>query len=278
MERKTDLAIVLRSVPYDERHRVVTALTRNHGRISALARNAIQSRRFGGTLELLVASEWNFVERPGADLFRVEEAQIRRAFEGIRADFQLFSLASVFSELMMRFAPERELCEELFLLHSNALRLLEEQKISEPLFCVRILNAYIAKLLQWSGMQPRLGSCLVCEKPLQESARSGRWVKAMVADAGWSCRECRSTSPGPLAGQAVRESARQLSVAGVADLSLALGSPIRQAVVEASAELSEAREILGYQLALMDYHLGGFKPEMIKSFKLIDLGSSALPL
>ena len=37
MEQKRDLAIVLRWVPYEERHRVVTALTENHGKISALA-------------------------------------------------------------------------------------------------------------------------------------------------------------------------------------------------------------------------------------------------
>src|SRR3954447_1857160 len=108
MQEIRDLAIVLRSVPYEDRHRVVTALTENHGKISALARNSIQSRRFGGALDAFVASEWSFVGRVGADLFRVERAVVRRAFEGLRKDFEKLSLASVFGELMIRLAPERE--------------------------------------------------------------------------------------------------------------------------------------------------------------------------
>jgi len=50
-----DLAIVLRAVPYEERHRIVTALTEHHGKITGMAKNAIQSRRFGGCLETFTA-------------------------------------------------------------------------------------------------------------------------------------------------------------------------------------------------------------------------------
>src|SRR5262249_45008753 len=110
MERKKDLAIVLRWVPYEDRHRVVTALTENHGRISALARNSIQSRRFGGALEPFAASEWHFVERPGAELYRVEEAQIRRGFEDLRKDFDRLSLASLLNEIILKLTHEREPC------------------------------------------------------------------------------------------------------------------------------------------------------------------------
>src|ERR1700746_1867792 len=104
--QKRDLAIVLRSIAYEERHRIVTALTENHGQISAMARNAIHARGFGGPLDLFAASEWLFVDKPGADLARLDEAQIRRSFEGIHKDFEKLSLASVFSEFMLRVAPK----------------------------------------------------------------------------------------------------------------------------------------------------------------------------
>src|SRR6187551_429479 len=100
MDQKRDLAIVLRSIPYEERHRIVTALTEQHGQVTGLARNAIQSRRFGGCLEAFAASEWQFVIKPGAELVRIEQAQIRRSFDGLRKDFERLSMASVFGEIM----------------------------------------------------------------------------------------------------------------------------------------------------------------------------------
>src|SRR5687768_422160 len=127
MQHKQDLAIVLRTVVFEERHRIVTALTENHGRISALARNSIQSRRFGGSLEPFTAADWRFVEtRPGADLFRLEEANTRRGFENLRKDFERLSMASLFNELMLKLAPEHEPCPDLFRMHANALAVLDE--------------------------------------------------------------------------------------------------------------------------------------------------------
>jgi len=77
-----DLAIVLRSIPFEERHRVVTALTEHHGKVTALARNCVHSKRYGGVLEPFTAGLWNFVLKPGADLVSLREAVVRRGFEG----------------------------------------------------------------------------------------------------------------------------------------------------------------------------------------------------
>ena len=158
MQQKRDLAIVLRSIAYEERHRIVTALTEQQGVISAMARNAINSRRFGGALELFSASEWMYVEKPGADLHRLEQAQIRRSFEGLRKDFGRLSMASVFSELILRIAPKHEPCPELFRLHSNALACLEETPLIPPQAGgdIALLNGYLTKILQWSGSQPQI--------------------------------------------------------------------------------------------------------------------------
>src|SRR5688572_25025319 len=129
MEPKRDLAIILKSIVFEERHRIVTALTENHGLVSALARNSIQSRRFGGSLEPFTASEWFFVGKPGAELFSIREAHVKRSYEGLRKSFERLSMASVFNELMMRLAPQHEPCPELFRMHSNALAALEEMEL-----------------------------------------------------------------------------------------------------------------------------------------------------
>src|SRR5690606_8621844 len=151
------------TVAYEERHRIVTALTETHGKISAIARNAIQSRRFGGSLEPFAAATWRIAPTragaSGSDLFRLDQATIRKPVEGIRSNFEILALASVFNELMIRLAPEKENALDLFKLHLNALALLEEwagRGESDPRILIMLLNAYLSKLLQWNGTQPQL--------------------------------------------------------------------------------------------------------------------------
>ena len=145
MESRRDLAIVLRSVRYQDRHRIITALTENHGRVSALARNSIQSRRFGGALEPFAAGEWLFSERKGAELLNLNEASIRRSYEGLRGDFECLSAASALNEIVLRVAHPGEPCPELFRLHSNALAVLEEG--ADRLTVLILLNAYRSRIL-----------------------------------------------------------------------------------------------------------------------------------
>jgi DNA repair protein RecO len=274
MEQKRDLAIVLRTVPYEERHRVVTALTERHGRISALARNAVQSRRFGGALDPFCASEWMFVERTGADLYRVEEAQVRRPFEGLRADFQALALASVFNELMLKLAPEREPCPELFRVHSNALAALEEMPKPLPLAAtLGLLNGYLAKVMQWSGSQPQLSQCLGCQKSVQELPPHAP-VTCIVADAGWVCTDCRSADTRHVrdrGAQSFGTASLRVAPAAMRDFHAALGMPIRQVPESLQASDGEHRALFAFLEALLAYHVPGFEPGSFKSLRFLEL-------
>ena len=80
MERFTDLAIVLRSFRYAERDMVVHLLTENHGKITGLAKNAVHSRRFGGTLQTLAVSNisWAVVRRWAWELAGVSNWLMKR--------------------------------------------------------------------------------------------------------------------------------------------------------------------------------------------------------
>ena len=288
MEQKRDLAIVLRAVPYEERHRVVTAITEHHGRISALARNSIQSRRFGGALEPFCASEWMFVERRGADLYRVEEAHVKRSFEGLRKDFERLALASIFNELMLKLAPEREDCNDLFRLHSNALATLEEMPGTGA--DITLLNAYLAKLLQWSGNHPQLQSCLECHVPLESYWSSRRAadgsapkienvsLSCVVTDAGWVCPNCRGKQTRHIRdreGQSFNRSLLRVTPAAVTDFFMSLASPIRQVPGLALGTKEEHQELFKFLEALFIYHVPGFDRVPLKSLRFLGLESSA---
>ncbi len=288
MQSKRDLAIILKSIPYEERNRIVTALTESHGVVSALARNAIQSRRFGGTLDAFVASEWTFVEKPGTELLRLEEAVIRRAYDGIRADFELLSVASVMNELMIKVAPKHEPCPDLFRLHANALAYLEETALKgKPpqkalpagtldREILALLNGYLTKLLQWSGNQPQLERCLGCELSISQM-QAHQSLTCVVSDAGWICPSCRSSDTQHVRdrqGLSFQHASLRVTPAAIRDFQMGLHLPIRQVPLAIEGSGKDHQELFKFLEALAIFHLPGFENQPLKSLRFISLSQT----
>jgi recombinational DNA repair protein (RecF pathway) len=277
-----DTAIVLRTVPYEERHRVVTAISEHHGKISALARNSIQSRRFGGCLEPFTASTWRLAERIGGDLYRVEDATIRKAFEGLRKSFEVLALASVFNELMLRLAPEREPCPDLFKLHSNALAALEEMAdksvepsnptpgAPDPRILLGLLNGYLAKILQWNGTQPQLMRCLSCERSLLDFAAETR-LRCHISIACWTCPECRGNRPDSAADYApgFQHQFFEATQSAIGDFYIGLSTPIRRVPELMQGSLEDQKQLFALLESLLVYHVPGFDRAPLKGLRFI---------
>ncbi len=270
MEKLHDLAIVLRWVPFEDRHKIVTLLTEKYGKISALARNSIHSKRYGGALEPFAASDLIFVERHGADLYRIEQATIRKCFDHLFNDFERFSLASLLNEIMLRIAPERQVCSDLFRLHSNALSILNEMK--EPGSELFLLNLYLAKILQWSGSQPRLQNCQGCGLSL-DVLPAQCTIHCLISDAGWVCDDCRSLKTHHV------QNLKLLKITGLAlkDLHQGISLPLRQAVTVLRASPQEHRALYLFLEALFIYHLPGFGEKPLKSLRFLGLESNVQP-
>jgi DNA repair protein RecO len=269
VESFEDHAIVLRVVPFQERHRIIAALTEHHGKVSVMAKNSISSRRFGGALDPFTAGHWRWTRKANAEMGFLQEAIAKRSFEGLRADFEHLALASVFNELVLKTAPEGEPCPELFKLHANALAALEEPPAASGRERT-LLNAYLAKLLQWSGSQPRLQECLSCAKPLGElNARDV--LTCAISDAGWFCPECRS------AGGFERSFAQaqlRVSAGAVRDFFVSLAHPIRQAVTSGLASEDEHLALFTFLEALLIYHVPGFDRQPLKGLRFLVSGSN----
>lgn len=275
MEPLRDLAIVLRSVPFGERDRVVTALTENHGQISALAKNSIQSRRFGGALAPFTAAEWLFTLKPGSELYQLSEAHVREAFEGLRKTFERLSLASVLTELMLKMAPQHSPSEELFRLHSNALAVLNDPTTPAEAE-IPILNAYLGKLLQWSGNQPRLHSCLHCGVEHQTLAPLTP-LSCVITDAGWTCPTCRINEGRNLQlrhGSHFQYIHLRVTPLALQDLHTSLSIPIRKIPAVLKAPLQQHRELFLFLEALLVFHIPGFDKQPLKGLRFLGLASS----
>jgi len=280
-EPTKDLAIILRSVAYEDRHRIVTAITERHGQVSALARNSIQSRRFGGTLDPFVASEWMFVQKPGSELAQLNEAVAKRAFEGIRKDFEKLSLASVFSEFMLRISPKNEVCHDLFRLHSNALAALEELPEGPDLqrSLLLLLNGYLAKSLQWSGSQPQLQACSRCQRKL-DTLEPDASVTCLISSAAWLCPGCRVADTQHIRGhgtQGFKAVQLRTSPMSLVDFLMSLVSPIRQIPSHAQASFAEHKELFKWIEALLIYHVPGFDQQPLNGLRFLGLESNLQP-
>lgn len=102
MPRFAAPAIILHTVDYGESDRIVCALTRDRGVISAMAKGARNSRRrFPGTLEPFSDVVLDLFSKPNLDLMRLEGASLVTANLGIREDLALFAHSAFLLEIVM---------------------------------------------------------------------------------------------------------------------------------------------------------------------------------
>lgn len=181
-----DLAIILRSQAFKERDRLVTVLTENHGRLSGIAKGAIHSKRFGGSLDLFTCSHLRYKD-PGHDLMRIEEANVRKDFHELRHHLENISAAGYFADLILRLTEERHPAREIFLLLAHYLVLLNENVAT-----YEIVRSFEIKLLERLGWAPVLEECVSCgtaffehELPPEDS-----FVSLAVDRGGFLCHAC----------------------------------------------------------------------------------------
>lgn len=149
MEHKTELAIVLKTFPYQERDKVCVLLTEHSGKITALAKGAIHSRRFGGALDTLTCSKVRFVQKPNAEMARIEEAVVHHEFRALRLDYDLLAVASFGGEFCLRLIEPHAPARDLFVVLSNFLFYLDAKM--NPVLCI---DAFLAKALYVMGYAP----------------------------------------------------------------------------------------------------------------------------
>jgi len=191
MNARQEIVITLRTSRFEERHLWATGLTANSGKIRALARNAVSSRRFGGALDLGVVSLWEWREKENQPVAHLSSAEVREEFGQIRTSLDRLTCASYIIELSDRMAPERQPAPELFKLLANSLSWLHET--TEDIFqtqTARFLTLFLGKILQISGAQPGFQECRGCQTPLIHLPAESL-VSPTTDYSGFNCANCR---------------------------------------------------------------------------------------
>ena len=160
MERFTDLAIVLKNYPFQERDRIAVCLTENRGRITGLAKGGVYSRRFGGSLDFLSCSRMQIVQKPHADMARIDEAVVHHEFGNLHKDFERLTAASFAAEFCLKLLAPHAPSREMFIILSNTLFQLDDTVMPIPL----VINAFLCKSFKAMGYPPSLLRCVQCAK------------------------------------------------------------------------------------------------------------------
>lgn len=160
---KTD-AIVLRVVSWSETSLIVTLLTRDFGKVSALAKGARRPKSpFEAALDLLCRCRIVFLPKSGDVLDLLTEAKLMRRFRNdskrLRNLYAAYYVAELLRELIDHGQPQADVYH---LADETLLKLEQDAQVDG------VLLQFEMGLLRLLGHQPSMTRCVGCDTPLME--------------------------------------------------------------------------------------------------------------
>ncbi len=185
-----DEAIVLRTQKLGEADRIITLLTRAHGRVRAVAKGVRRTTsRFGSRLEPFTHVDLQLAE--GRSLDVVTQAETLAPYASmVGSDYEKYTAGTVMLETAERLVvEENEPALQQFLLLVGALRALSGSERHPS----QVLDSFLLRSLSVAGYAPTFQTCARC-------GRKGQHRSFNPAAGGMLCSGCRmpgSASPAP---------------------------------------------------------------------------------
>lgn len=176
--------IVLRATDYGETNKIVTLLTAKFGKIAVLARGANKPQsRLSSVSQPFVHGQW-LLYGGNAGMFSVSQADLVNSFRAVREDLYLSACAAGMIELADRVLEERQPYPGAFRLLLKMLEHLAAGKDPDILLLI-----FEMKMFHAAGIQPDLGHCGHCGKPLDSA------IRFSVRQGGPLCPQCHDSDP-----------------------------------------------------------------------------------
>ena len=178
-----DEGVVLRTQKLGEADRIITVLTRRHGKVRAVAKGVRRTKsKFGARLEPFSHVDLQFYTGRNLDIVNQAES-IRSYGQAVAAHYPAYTAGTAVLETADRLtAEEKEPSLRLFLLVIGALRSLAEQTHPSGL----VLDAFLLRAMSVAGWEPALGDCARC-------GEAGPHRHFSVPAGGSVCPACRPT-------------------------------------------------------------------------------------
>jgi DNA repair protein RecO (recombination protein O) len=170
-------------VEFSETSLVVTLLTEDFGKVSALAKGARRPKGpFEGALDLLALVRIVFLRKSSEALDLLTEAKLTRRFRSAERDLARLYAGYYVAELVSELTDHGDPHRELFALADQTLLALDSGE-SVPA-CVLRFELAALRLL---GHAPSLAECVGCGRPVEGQGR----VAFGLTAGGVLCPECR---------------------------------------------------------------------------------------
>ena len=188
-----DEAIVLRTHKLGEADRIITLLTREHGRVRAVAKGVRRTTsRFGSRLEPFTHVDLQLAQ--GRNLDTITQAETLTPYaKGLGLDYDRYTAGTVMLETADRLVPEeRQPALQQFLLLVGGLRVMVAGEHGPG----QVLDSYLLRSLAVAGYAPSFEHCARCGSLPASGAH--RWFNPSMG--GMLCATCRvpgSANPAP---------------------------------------------------------------------------------
>jgi DNA repair protein RecO (recombination protein O) len=179
-----DHAVVIRTQKLGEADRIITMLTRKHGRIRGVAKGVRRTKsKFGARLE--PGSHIDVQLFVGKTFDTVTQVEVIENFgDELSRDYRRWTISSAILETAERFtSQEREPAFQEYQLVVGGLRALTEDCHDPSL----ILDAFLLRSLALGGYAPSMTICSRCEKP-------GPHRYFSLVGGGSVCSDCRPSA------------------------------------------------------------------------------------
>lgn len=180
-------AVILNTFDFSESDRIISFMTREHGKLKGIAKGARRSRkRFVNNIEPMSHSTLVFFSNEKSELVRIDDAALIHGFAGLKTDIDRLSLGCYLLELTAEMTAEGQVLPHVFGLLTGFLHKIEGTAEAEML-----VRFFEIRLLSQLGYMPHLDGCVVCRTPLTE----GLTVLFSSERGGALCRACSTGSP-----------------------------------------------------------------------------------
>jgi len=154
--------LVLKVVNFGDADRIVTLLTQEFGKVSALAKGARTSRRrFGAALASFGYGEALLEERPGQELFVLSELHMSQGFPNLPLELCRFGYAAYACELCLHLCPPQVPEPRVLRLLVTMLDELDRLPLSQKPKAL-LLRAFELQVLSAVGLALQIEDCAAC--------------------------------------------------------------------------------------------------------------------
>lgn len=156
-------AILLAVRNWGEADKMVTLLSRDYGKITAIAYGCRRPKnRLAGSIQ--VFSQVDLSMMSGHGLETIKQCDLKQSFRKVREDLTIMAYAAFVNELVVEFCPERQPEPHVYDLLVHTLSTITKRNPR----LVALAAAW--QLLALAGYQPNFACCVICGQELKDDA------------------------------------------------------------------------------------------------------------